>query len=167
MGSKLEQAIAELEVVRCKLLAKVKRENDCWIWQGSVLAGRCLKYGSMFVDGKNQRAHRVSWVLHNGPIPDGLFVCHKCDVPLCVNPDHLFLGTNQDNVNDKVAKGRSPSGKNEANPNARLTFNQVKEMREKYIPHRYSLNRLAKEYGVSAGHVSRIVNGIRWTEPKE
>lgn len=77
-------------------------ENECWEWKGSKSKDG---YGK-FVALGNQLAHRVSWIIHNGEIPKGLQVLHECDNPPCVNPKHLFLGTNHDNVLDKVKKGR-------------------------------------------------------------
>ena len=82
---------------------KVNLKTDCWLWQ------RALKgcgYGHKWYDGKYQSAHRISWSIHRGPVPEGLFVLHKCDVMRCVNPAHLFLGTQQDNMDDQRRKGR-------------------------------------------------------------
>ncbi len=85
----------------------VKKEECCWTWTGSL--GK-WGYGHFRVDSKTMLAHRVSWMLHNGEIPNGLFVCHHCDNPKCVNPEHLFLGTHQDNIDDMMSKGRYVSG---------------------------------------------------------
>lgn len=82
--------------------AKVAKGDDCWLWTGAVAGYPGNDYGA-FNKGK---AHRFSWELHRGPIPAGLFVLHKCDVTRCVRPDHLFLGTQKDNMQDMVAKGR-------------------------------------------------------------
>lgn len=86
-------------------------ENDCWGWKGAVNHDG---YGSVTVWNKSKskafRANRVSWMIHNGQIPEGYFVCHKCDNPSCTNPDHLFLGTPHDNTVDMVRKGRDPRG---------------------------------------------------------
>ena len=85
--------------------AKVDKSGDCWLWTGAIFAGN--GYGQFSpAHHVNVAAHRFSWELHNGPIPDGLLVCHHCDTPLCVRLDHLFLGTASDNMQDMIRKGR-------------------------------------------------------------
>lgn len=82
----------------------VAKSDGCWLWTAST---NHWGYGQLSCPGRSYlRAHRLSYEMHVGPIPDGLFVCHRCDVPACVRPDHLFLGTPKDNVDDMVAKGR-------------------------------------------------------------
>lgn len=81
-----------------------RKDALCWTWTAAKIKG----YGTMNVGGKNCGAHRIAWELFNGPIPDGLHACHHCDNPSCVNPSHIFLGTHQDNMADKQAKGRGP-----------------------------------------------------------
>jgi len=81
--------------------------SGCWIWIGSTNA---YGYGDIRYKQKPYKAHRASWMIHKGDIPNGMIVCHKCDVPACVNPNHLFLGTHMDNTKDKIAKGRMRVG---------------------------------------------------------
>ncbi len=79
--------------------------DGCWLWKATKVGH--MKYGSMRFRGRMQYAHRVSFIIHLGEIPQKMFVCHACDIPQCVNPRHLFLGTASDNKQDSIAKGRS------------------------------------------------------------
>lgn len=109
---------------------KVQKTKTCWLWTGANLGGK-WPYGMLGKPGDPTvlyKAHRLSWELHVGPIPDGLFVLHKCDVPLCVNPDHLFLGTAADNMADMVQKGRARGGRPKG---ARLSPASLASFREK------------------------------------
>lgn len=83
--------------------------DDCWLWEKSCNE---LGYGLFSIKGVRHRAHRFSWELKNGPIPEGLFACHHCDTPGCVNPNHLFIGTQKDNIRDAMKKGRIDHRKN-------------------------------------------------------
>ena len=87
--------------------SKVDKSGDCWIWTAYK---RPDGYGQFGFEGTQHKAHRVSWVLANGTIPEGLHVLHRCDVRECVNPEHLFLGTNTDNMRDMIEKGRQSKG---------------------------------------------------------
>src|SRR3990167_1210519 len=114
-----------------KKVQKGDSPEKCWEWKS------CKNpegYGQFTIDGKKVYAHRYSWELHNGTIPDGLWVLHHCDNPACVNPDHLFVGTQTDNMQDMISKGRSEylgiSGEN--NHQAHLTTDIVKIIRKRY-----------------------------------
>lgn len=134
-----------------------KTDGGCWLWAGGLARG--TGYGSFWVSGENQGTHRFSWEFHHGPIPAGLCVCHKCDVRLCVNPDHLFLGTKADNTRDMLQKQRGISG--ERHPLSKLTAEQVAVIRQRWANGEHQ-NHLAQEFGVSASMVFSIVHRHRW-----
>src|SRR5688572_27374074 len=131
---------------------QVRKTEGCWLWVGGSGKSNGHRYGTATVDGIQDRAHRLSWVLTSGPIPEGYEVCHKCDEPLCVKPEHLFLGTHKENMEDMARKNRSRRG--EAATCVRLTESQVREIRSKYRPgHGHGHIALAREYGVSYGAI--------------
>lgn len=82
--------------------------SGCWLWTGCIYEGR--GYGKCRWDTKNMSAHRASWIIHNGPIPDGMFVLHKCDTKICINPNHLYLGTQSQNMFDRYSRGNNHPG---------------------------------------------------------
>lgn len=144
---------------------RVDQSGDCWVWTGTSLdAG----YGRIGWRGEKVIASRLAYELTVGPIPDGMWVLHRCDNPPCVNPEHLFLGTRQDNIDDMVAKGRQRSGGHataaDRNARAKLTWEKVREIRRRYIPRRVSLARLAREFGVSPDTVHAVVRGDSWRD---
>lgn len=94
----------DVELAKKRLLSKVVKTDSCWLWDGAL---NSKGYGSMGFLKKGWLAHRLSYTAFKGPIPDGLLVCHSCDVPSCVNPDHLWLGTTRDNQRDSESKGRA------------------------------------------------------------
>lgn len=102
-------------------------------------------------------AHRKAWMLENGPIPDGMFVCHRCDNPPCCRPDHLFLGTPAENSADMTAKGRQARNRGTRAPGAKATAEQVRELRRRYAAGGVSTHQLAREFGMSSMSVWRIV----------
>lgn len=132
---------------------RVKKTKSCWIWIGAKFPSG---YGEISVNNRSIRAHRFSYQIHYGPIPDGKIICHRCDNPACVNPDHLFLGTNKDNTQDMIRKKRGLVG--EKNPCAKLTLEQVIEIRETNLPQR----KIASKYGISQTMVGKIKRGTKW-----
>lgn len=137
--------------------------DQCWPW----IAGRWpTGYGQFFMPGRgpvNNRvyAHRIAYELHYGPIPKGLFVLHRCDNRPCCNPTHLWLGTIGDNNRDRGAKGRTADQRGQANGNAKLTDEQVAEIRARYTAARGQQSALAREFGVGQPQIWRIVNGLQ------
>jgi hypothetical protein len=139
---------------------KVLKADGCWGWRGSRTHNG---YGEVRVRGIAVRAHRFAWIMHFGPIPDGLWVLHKCDVPSCTNPEHLFLGTRMDNSQDKLSKGREARG--ERHGRAKLTESQALEiLAQTNSPNRPrgTLVKLARRYGISGATVLDIASGKRW-----
>lgn len=139
--------------------AKISREptSGCWLWLG---AREASGYGQFSVGRRRMRAHRMAWILYRGDIPLGKFVCHHCDVPECVNPDHLFLGTPQENSNDMKRKGRHRRG--EQHHAARLTQNQVDEIRKLLKEGKLLQKEIAALYGICPEAVGNIKRGKNW-----
>lgn len=130
--------------------------TNCWIWTASK---NPQGYGYFGVGGSKVRAsHRVRWIMRHGKIPDGMLVCHECDNPNCVRLSHLFLGTNKDNSDDKIRKGRDSHLRGEGHRQAKLTDDQVAEMRQKYESGEFSQTALAKSYGITQNHASNIIH---------
>jgi len=127
--------------------------SGCWVWMGALLP---KGYGHSAFG----RPHRIAWSAYRGAIPDGLWVLHRCDVPSCCNPDHLFLGTNQDNVDDKVRKGRAKtkSQRGTSNGFAKLSDDIVKHIRQSGLPNW----EIAKALNVSRPTISRVRRGLSW-----
>jgi hypothetical protein len=147
--------------------------GQCWSWTSRQNEDG---YGSMRVNGKETRVHRVSWEIHNGPIPGGLHVLHRCDNPSCVNPAHLFLGTHNDNMADMYAKQRRQAARGERNGSrtkpercprgerqglAVLTAESVLKIRDQYN-HGASLAELGRTYGVDRSTISAVVTRETW-----
>lgn len=131
---------------------KVRKTPGCWLWTGAIF--KAGGYGKIALGAANDgtdRAHRVSYRLHFGEIPSGSLVCHTCDIPSCVRPDHLFLGTSLENSRDMVRKGRQRSG------NTKLTIHEVREIRRLSDPKRFTQTALASIFGVDRRTISDIV----------
>lgn len=138
--------------------------SGCWLWTGPVDRagyGFFTRYRE-----QHQRAHRASWAIHCEPVPDGMKVCHKCDNRACVNPDHLFLGTQAENVADMIAKGRAKRPPvprfGEANPVSKYTAEQVREVRTLAAAGKVQSD-IARQFGMSPINVSRIVRRLLWS----
>lgn len=134
--------------------------GPCWVWTASrYTAG----YGAFFYLGRPTGAHVASWAMAHDPVPEGRWVLHHCDRRSCVRPGHLFLGTQADNMQDMHAKGRGhkDGAKGEANRHAKLTAEQVLEIRHRFDAGERG-NSLAAEYGVLFNAISRIVTGATW-----
>lgn len=135
-----------------KFWSRVSKSDGCWLWTGSVVKG----YGQLSHEYKSLRAHRVSWELHNGAVPEDMCVCHTCDTPLCVNPTHLFLGSNLDNTADRHDKERDMRGT--MSPHAKLTEEQVLEIRSSDE----DMKQLAAKYGVKYSTIKVVKNRQNW-----
>ena len=147
--------------LRERFLKKVYKTKDCWNWMGYKQPNG---YGQINIGVINRMrlAHRVAYELFIGPIPKGMQVCHKCDNKACVNPNHLFLGTQADNIADKVAKGRQVRG--ERHGQAKLTWAKVREIRKLYQPysHEFGGTALGRRYGVDPKTILDTINEKCW-----
>lgn len=139
-----------------------KSKSGCWLWVRSVLANG---YGCLRRDGKTLYAHRVAWELYRGPIPIGLHVLHRCDVRRCVNPRHLFLGTNHDNIKDCRKKGRDVHARGEHAGKAKLNRFDVKAIRS-LARMGYTQRAIGKKFGVSHASIGAVLRGEAWSHLK-
>lgn len=142
--------------VLARMSDKKEIRNGCWIWTGAATSDG---YGVMGVGRNNQqRVHRLSFEHFIGPIPKGMFVCHRCDTPLCFNPDHLFLGSPRDNTRDMIRKGRRASIAGEAHPNTKIAPDRRDVIRARRASGE-SLKSIAADYGVAFQTISAICRG--------
>lgn len=141
--------------------AKVQKTASCWLWTGAQVP---LGYGYIGEGGyKVHRAHRLSYEWRFGPLPSGAVICHRCDNPACVNPDHLFRGSQKDNMQDAKSKGRTTQGAKHGR--ARLTeelVQQIRTARQDGVTHR----EIAARFGISQGHTTNILNGKVWAHAR-
>jgi len=153
--------------VKKTILEKFNEKYDidstgCWIWNGSKNTDG---YGQIGFNYKQYLAHRLAYELFKDIIPERLFVCHECDNPSCVNPEHLFLGTHQDNMDDMVAKGRSPKQRGEAGSTHVLTEEQAQYILD-FKHYHGSLTMLAKEFTVDVSTIFYVKSGKSWSHLK-
>lgn len=137
-----------------RFFKKVQKTDTCWLWMAAKSGG----YGQIGYARKLIKAHRVSWEIFRGKIKNNLCVLHKCDNPSCVNPDHLFLGTQKDNAIDRSKKNRGGNLKGIANGRSKLNHNQVIAIRKRVE----SNSSVAKEFGISPSQVSKIRKRKEW-----
>jgi len=144
------------EIRKYNFLSSIEKIGDCWNWTGCKDKdgyGKCNLFGEW-------RASRVSYIILKGPIQKGMSVLHTCDNKTCVNPDHLFLGTQADNIRDKISKGRQARG--ETHPHKKFTEKLIRKLRLEYDGVRGSKLKLSKKYGVSLPQVCAIINRKQW-----
>ena len=134
----------------------VEPNTGCWLWTANCVRG----YGRIKVEGRSRQAHRISWELNVGAIPEGMNVLHRCDTPPCVNPGHLFLGTAMDNIHDMIGKGRARI-RGEQSGRAKLTKAQVAEIRTRLKAGETQVS-VAADLGVVPQTITHIHLGSTW-----
>ena len=139
--------------------AKVKKTTNCWEWTGALFGNG---YGHLQANHKNSLAHKISWEIHNGEIPKGLLVLHKCDNKKCIRPDHLFLGTHVDNMQDMLRKERGNKPKGEKIGISKLTGSQIRTIKTLKKNGNLSQQKIAEVFNVAQSTISHIVNGRTW-----
>lgn len=145
---------------RLALGSEPELNSGCILWSGSM----CKQgYGKLSVKGMKRGVHRLSYALAYGPIPDGQNVCHRCDTPACLNPAHLFLGTQAENLADMEAKGRGNKPCGESHPNAKLRSDDVLKIKGRLAAGERTAS-IAADYGVTRTAIYAIRQGIRWAD---
>ena len=142
---------------------RVLKTDNCWYWLGSISVDGYGQY-NISVNGKGttRAAHRISWEEHNGAIPPGMFVLHNCDFRPCVNPKHLFLGTQSDNLKDMDRKGRRVAGRRPGRSHSKLSPEQALDIKKRWKSGGVKQIELAKEYGMSTSAINHIIRGRFW-----
>lgn len=144
--------------IECRFWSKVYRpEGDgCWLWTGGL---KEFGHGAFKANGRCVGAHQFSWVLANGPVPCGKLLRHTCDVPACVRPTHIVLGTHQNNMDDMVERGRAHGG-----GGPKITEDVVRVLRDEYATGQVTQPQLADRHGQSVALVRRAINGVTWAQ---
>lgn len=148
--------------LNARLLARVEPDlfGGCWLWTGAMV--HSTGYGTITHDGRTVGAHRASFQTFVGPIPDGLQVCHRCDVRACINPAHLFVGTHNDNMADMASKGRACGRKGEAAARSKLTSADIPVILAR-LGRGDSCRSIGDDYGVDQCAINAIRRGRSWT----
>jgi len=142
--------------------AVIRKQDGCWGWKNKL---HKTGYGVLQYNGRQTGAHRVSWIIHNGKIPEGLVVCHKCDNKKCTRADHLFLGTYKDNSRDMAKKGRGGKLKGDRCPWSKLDVAKVKKIKQ-LLKLGVTAIRIAKDFNVHPGTIYDIKHGKNWKHVK-
>lgn len=142
------------EEIYAQFWGQVDKGPDCWLWHGRKDLNGYGKFSAYSLRVSDYMAHRFAWEVERGPIPPGLKVCHRCDVRACVRPDHLFLGTQQENMADRQAKGRQARGSR--NARTKLRESEVDEIRQLLSTAGINASDIARRYGVSPSAMTRI-----------
>lgn len=152
-----------LDTAKTRFMSKVVVQPDgCWQWTGAVNGGTKGRYGSIGLAGKHLLAHRAAWLLFHGEDPGTSCICHRCDNGLCVNPDHLFRGTQADNMHDMESKGRSYHKRGELHGRAKLTWDDVAIIRQLHADG-MSKRAVARRYPhVNRGTVRAVIDRRSW-----
>ncbi len=151
-----KSSISQTIIERFNAKVEIREGSDCHWWTGSSWIG----YGQISVNNKLVKAHRLSYEIRFGKIPDGMNACHKCDNPACVNPDHIFLGTQLDNVRDMMEKGRHVSKKGEEQGLSKLKNSDVIEIRA--LEGKMTQTEIGRIYGVHQKSIWQILKRRTW-----
>jgi hypothetical protein len=164
-----------------RISERIQKTDTCWLWTGSC---NPHGYGQISVNGRPRLVTRMTWTIHHGSIPPGMNVCHTCDIPACVRPDHLFLGTHSSNMRDMVSKNRHAARthperiargerngahtrpdrlcRGESSPAAKLSESDVARIRHLFATESRTRTSLGEEFGVSRQQITRILLGQSW-----
>lgn len=149
----------KMDAIKKSFEEKVIKKDGCWGWSGGLFEDN---YAVIRIFRKTEKAHRASWLIHNGEIPKDLWVLHKCDVRSCSNPDHLFLGTAQDNITDMMNKKRNKQVFGQSHGQSKFTENQVIEIRQLLNNNITTIKEVANKYKVAYSTISNIKLNKSW-----
>lgn len=153
------------KIVEKRFWEKVKKTDNCWLWMSTTHSnGNGFRYGYFRYGNKNVRAHRMSWIIQNGFIPDGKCICHTCDNPQCVNPSHLFIGSRLDNMRDAKVKNRLATG--EKHGRAKLNWVIVGRIRKICQAGRSGggIDAMARKFNIARSTIYKIMRNQTWQE---